>query len=168
MKDLSQAIFSILSGVLVLPVVWSDQAHALDLDKVLNSPKPCFKQIYSSQHLNDHPRQTVAAIGLESAQNVARSKRFRLVLSVKRRGDKARFSGAAFCGFQNARLVTCAIEGDGGTFSVSIGEHKGRKRLKVATGEINLKGKKGSFRFGPGPDDNIFYLGSFRIHHCPV
>ena len=168
MKDVSQAVLGILLGSLVLPVTWSGQAHALDLAKVLNSPKPCFKRIYSSQHLNDHPRQMVAAIGLESAQNVTRSKPFRLVLSVKRRGDGARFSSATFCRFQNDRLVTCGVEGDGGTFIVSIGELNGRKRLKVTTREINLEGKKGFFGFGLSTDDHIFYLGSYRIHHCPV
>ena len=35
------------------------------------------------------------------------------------------------------------------TFTVSIGELNGRKRLKVATREINLEGEKGFFGFGP-------------------
>jgi len=168
LKDALQAVLGISVVLLGLAVALSGQAHAIDLARVLNSPKPCFKQIYSAQHLNKHPRQMVAAIGLESKQNVTRSGQFRLVLSVKRRGDGARFSSAMFCRFQNAQLVVCGVEGDGGTFTVSIGEFNGRKRLKVQTSEINLAGKKGLFGFGANTDDNIFYLGSYRIHHCPV
>ena len=153
---------------MLLAVVWSERAYALDLARVLNSPKPCFKRIYSAQHLDRNRRQVVAAIGLESARNVRRSGQFQMTLSVKRRGDNARFSSVTYCRFRQAQLIVCGVEGDGGTFTVSIGELNGQKRLKIATREINLEGKNGFFGFGANTDDNIFYLGSYRIHHCPV
>lgn len=168
MSRLLRELPVICAGFVLLPLAWPDLALALDLEKVLNSAKPCFKRIYTAEHLEARPRQMVEAIGFETERNATRKGQFQVSLSVRRRGDKARFSGIAYCRFQKPQVVRCGVEGDGGELTVSIGQLDGRKRLKVTTREINLEGKKGVFGFGLNSDDKVFYLGSYRIHHCPV
>ncbi|MEM6322870.1 MAG: hypothetical protein AAF748_04265, partial [Pseudomonadota bacterium] len=108
-------------------------AHALDLEKVLNSPKPCFKRIYTSAHLAKHPRQTVQSIGIETRGRASRTAPFEMEFSIRRRGDRARFRSAAVCSFETAERVRCDLEGDGGIAQFAIGELNGKKRIRLTT-----------------------------------
>jgi hypothetical protein len=143
-------------------------ARALDLALVLSSPKPCFKRIYSAEHLNARPKQLVSAIGIETEGDVSRSAPFAMTFSVRRRSDRARFHSPAVCRFTSQERVQCDLEGDGGTARFWIGELNGKKRIRLETDELRFEGADGFFSFGRASDDSVFYLGSYRIHHCPV
>ncbi|MGF1649899.1 MAG: hypothetical protein ACFCUN_05560 [Hyphomicrobiaceae bacterium] len=157
-----------LTLVIGLAVGTPTGAQALDLARVLSSPKPCFKVIHTAEHLAAHPSQVVGAIGMEASGSINRSEQFQMTFSVRRRSDRARFQSAAQCGFTSVEQVRCNLERDGGTATFRIGELNGNKRIRLETSELRFEGSVGIFKFGPSTDDAVFYLGAYAIHHCPV
>jgi hypothetical protein len=140
-------------------------AAALDLKKILESAKPCFRRDYSDQHLAEHPKQVVTVVQLRRLADNLDVTPFQMQLNVWRRANGQRYGAVLFCAFASPDLVACRVEGDGGKLDISIGELDGQAGLKVVTRGVTLEGPD-FFSFGAKTDDRVFYLGSYRRNRC--
>lgn len=140
-------------------------ASALDLKRVLESAKPCFRRDYTSEHLASHPNQTVPLIQVVRLTDKLDVSPFRMRLNVPRRLNGERYRSDLYCQFASPNRVSCGVEGDGGTLDISIGQAGNKARLKVSTQGITLEGSD-FFSFGAITDDRVFYLGAYRRSRC--
>ncbi|MBL6853369.1 MAG: hypothetical protein ISS15_02005 [Alphaproteobacteria bacterium] len=142
-----------------------------------NAGDPCFQRTYDAAHLKAHPRQTVSGISLQftsfnadATTNTADM--FELSLSFRLKSGNEWFGGPASCKTQGDHF-SCALEGDGGVFTVT--PMAGALTLAVINrggtdakaDQINLEGRDGFAGFGkPAGDDLVFVIPKVANSIC--
>ncbi len=125
----------------------------------------CFLREYGPSHLAKHPEQLVkqillAPVPLDAPPGV---KIFNLMVNL--RGSDDYPSAIAYCKAKG-KAMTCQIEGDGGSFTLT-GQDRNALLLKVAASGLALEGARSTVEIsGTRGDDRVFLLASVSTAFC--
>ena len=123
----------------------------------------CYLRRYSVDHLNQHPDQRVAAMGLALMPEV-RDQTI-LILYVRVRSSVETAVAAAYCAAQVDGL-DCQLTGDAGQFSLTAARN-GALRLTVAARGISFEGRRDFITLkGTTGDDRVFLLPPLGAEPC--
>ncbi|MCB1506587.1 MAG: hypothetical protein KDJ47_16550 [Hyphomicrobiaceae bacterium] len=156
--------------MLVAASPWALPVHASEsVAKLLETSKAstCFSRAYSAAHLAAHPRQQVAEIYLIPAPNGlnAEAGQLSVMLAVKLKGSADYMPNGMICPPGPATL-TCKLEDDGGTVTLSV---RNSKRLAVEPGPngIGVEGASGMEMIAKADgDDRLFLLDPAPVSVC--
>jgi len=116
----------------------------------------CFSRSYSTEHLRKNPRQRVVSISIGFSprqEYAAEYGPIQFSIDARFRGNLGSGGAEAYCA-PNGGGYRCAVEGDGGHFTLSASN--GRLRLAVS-GRLVLETDTGFVDFMEG-DDKVFLL----------
>jgi hypothetical protein len=122
----------------------------------------CYARVYDAAHLASHPEQRVAAISLRQSDLLDPEGRLVLTLGFTLRNGEA-YGAEAYCSAGRAG-ASCGIEGDGGSFDLSLSGED----LRLEVGEFLMV--EGASDFSPdladGGDDRVFLLRPSAFAAC--
>lgn len=174
---MKRCFFSISLFFLSAPVL----AQELPLENYFFSFDTCYGRSYSRQHLRDHPDQSVLEIaishfparqellGMESPwQPYPDTPRvvmtMDVMMRVKDKAEPVAFQVQGICDPNKAKL-TCAIECDGGGFTLSAG----KSDTLMVTLDRDIEAvtcDAGDYTLFKTPEDTTFRLNPLPLSHC--
>lgn len=147
-----------------LPAVAEAQGQILpqNISPDLRYADTCFNRSYSASHLQQRPRQQVTRIALAALDRGADrpnmpANQSEFLIAAQVRGSSQWKTGLAYCTFGAGETSACAIEGDGGQFSLT-NRPDGTVLIRTQ-GELRLGEDERMAEFGGQfSDDNAFIL----------
>jgi hypothetical protein len=137
------------------------------LSERLTAPGACFARTYDAAHLAAHPRQTVTRffVGDPGAEWRATQPAGQIIVlfGFEVVGRSSLYTGVATCATADS-LVQCAIEGDGGSFTLEANDDG----LRVRTARIEVEGPTD---FSPDiaqADNRVMLLRPAQSSECPM
>jgi len=161
-REMQKCLLTTITAASMLAIATPARAQTLmEIGPEVNYADKCFSRSYSAQHLNAKSRQLVTRIalaaldrGVEGPQLFPNESEF--LIAVQTRLGRGWHSRIAICSVGSNDMMNCAIESDGGNFSIqnrSDGSVMIRTRREIRVGDDQGPEIGGSFS-----DDNAFIL----------
>lgn len=132
-----------------------------------NSPAVCMVRAYDSAHLAQHPRQRIARVFVllpAGAPGLRAPPRFEIRIGFSLRRGGGPYSSLAACETAPGGRAVCALEGDGGDFTLHRAEDGGGLRLRLGRQFII----EGTRDFSPDLADRRFDDHDIRVMRASV
>ncbi len=150
---------------LCLPVTILLAATSPAMARQLLDGAGCYVRSYTAAHLAKHPDQLVRYISLAPVPLDAPAGQTLMILTINQRGSGEYYSRFAYCR-ATGNTMDCALEGDGGRFSLK-GASKGQLLLTVQADGLLFEGQQDFVAIsGTRGDDRSFLIPQVGADQC--